>query len=131
MSGLFIPTQRWRDAVIKVLHKKEIRTECGNYRSISLVAHAGNVLPKIVAKRLGDYCEAKGLPPEEQCTLDMMFAGEGCKSLGRRFACRYVCAISTFRRHTTLSTAPFSRRYSPDRECYGGILQLSASSMKG
>ena len=30
--------QRWRDAVIKVLHKKKDRTECGNYRGISLVA---------------------------------------------------------------------------------------------
>ena len=27
--------QRWRDAVIKVLHKKKDRTECGNYRGIS------------------------------------------------------------------------------------------------
>ena len=73
--------QRWRDAVIKVLHKKKDRTDCGNYRGISLVVHAGKVLLKIVAKRLGDYCEAKGLLPEEQCgfrlrrsTLDMMFA---------------------------------------------------------
>ena len=44
--------QRWRDAVIKVLHKKKDRTECGNYRGISLVAHAGKVLLKIVATRL-------------------------------------------------------------------------------
>ena len=36
--------QRWRDAVIKALHKKKDRTECGNYRGISLVAHAGKVL---------------------------------------------------------------------------------------
>ena len=57
--------QRWRDAVIKVLHKKKDRTECGNYRGISLVAHAGKVLLKIVAKRRGDYCEAKSLLPEE------------------------------------------------------------------
>ena len=32
--------QRWRDAVLKVLHKKN-RTECGNYRGISPVGHAG------------------------------------------------------------------------------------------
>ena len=36
--------QRWRDAVIKVLHQEKDRTECGNYRGISLVAHAGQVL---------------------------------------------------------------------------------------
>ena len=27
-----------------VLHKKKDRTECGNYRGISLVAHAGKIL---------------------------------------------------------------------------------------
>ena len=57
--------QRWRDAVIKVLHKKKDRTECGNYRSISLVARAGKVLLKIVAMRLSAYCEARNLLPEE------------------------------------------------------------------
>ena len=57
--------QRWRDAVIKVLHKKKDRTECGNYRGISLVAHAGKVHLKIVATRLSVYCEARKLLPEE------------------------------------------------------------------
>ena len=47
-------------AVIEVLHKKKDQTECGNYRGFSLVAHAGKVCLKIVAKRLGDYCEVKG-----------------------------------------------------------------------
>ena len=48
---------------------------------VYLVAHAGKVPIKIVAKRLGAYCKVKGLLPEEQCefrpcrlTLDMMFA---------------------------------------------------------
>ena len=47
--------QRWRDAVIKVSHKKKGRTECGNYRGISLVAHASKVLLKIVTTRLRAY----------------------------------------------------------------------------
>ena len=66
---------------VKMCIRDRDRTECGNYRGISLVAHAGNELLKIVAMGLGDYCEAKGLLPEEQCgfrpchpTLDMMFA---------------------------------------------------------
>ena len=59
--------QQWKDAVITVLHKKGDKTECGNYRGISLVSHAGKVLVKVVARRLGAYCEAKGLLPEEQC----------------------------------------------------------------
>ena len=59
--------QRWRDAVIKVLHKKKDRTKCGNYRGISLGAHAGKVLLKVIATRLSAYCEARNLLPEEQC----------------------------------------------------------------
>ena len=47
--------QQWKDAIIKVLHKKKDRTDCNNYRGISLVAHAGKVLLKIVASRLSNY----------------------------------------------------------------------------
>ena len=39
--------QQWKDATIKVLHKKKDRTECGNYFGISLVTHAGKVLLKV------------------------------------------------------------------------------------
>ena len=31
------------------------------------MAHVGEVLLKVVARRLSDYCEAKGLLPEDQC----------------------------------------------------------------
>ena len=72
--------QQWKDAVIAVLHKKGGKMECGNYRGISLVPHAGKVLLKVVARGLSAYCEAKGRLPEEQCgfrpdrsTTDMMF----------------------------------------------------------
>ena len=60
--------REWKDATIKVLlvHKKG-RTECGNYGGLSLVAHAGKVLLKIVANRFGDFCEEAGILPEEQC----------------------------------------------------------------
>ena len=43
--------------------------ECGNYRVISLVSHAGKVLHKVIARRLRAFFEAKGLLPEEQCRL--------------------------------------------------------------
>ena len=56
--------QEWKDATIKVLHKKD-RTECGNYRRLSLVVHAGKVLLNIVAKRL--VCVEAGILPEEEC----------------------------------------------------------------
>ena len=57
--------QQWKDATIKVLHKKKDPTDCNNCRGISLVSHAGKVLLKIVAARLSNYCEAKGILPEE------------------------------------------------------------------
>ena len=57
--------QQLKDAVIPVVHKKGDKTECGNYRGISLVSHAGKALPKVVARRLSAYCEAEGLFPEE------------------------------------------------------------------
>ena len=63
--GRDIP-QQWKDAIIKVLHKKKERTECRNYRGISLVAHAAKILLKIIARRLSDYCERLGVLPEEQ-----------------------------------------------------------------
>ena len=82
---------RWRDAVIKVLHKNMNRTECGNYRAISLVAHAGKVLLKIVATRLSTCCEVKELLLEEQCGFhphrsrtDMMFAVRRLQELERK-----------------------------------------------
>ena len=57
--------QRWRDAVIKVLHKKKGKTKCGNYCGIPFVVNAGKVHLKIVAMRLSAYCEAEELLPEE------------------------------------------------------------------
>ena len=58
--------QQWKDAIIMVLHKEKDRTECGNYRGISLVAHAGKILLKIIARRLSEYCERVGILPKEQ-----------------------------------------------------------------
>ena len=82
--------QEWKDATIKVLHKKKDRAECSNYRGLSLVAHAGKVPLKIVANRLGDFCEEAGILPEGQCgfrpqrsTTDMMFVVRRLQKLGR------------------------------------------------
>ena len=73
-----------------VLYKKKDQTECDNYRGISLVAHAGNILLKIIARRLSDYCERVGILPEEQSgfgpnrfTTDMMFVIHRLQELAR------------------------------------------------
>ena len=83
--------QQWKDADIIILHKKGDKTECGNYRGISPVSHAGKVLLKVAARRLSAYCEAKGLLPEEQCgfrpdlsTTDMMFGIRRLQETGRK-----------------------------------------------
>ena len=83
--------QQWNDATIEVLHKKKDRTECGNYRGISLVAHAGKVLLKVIAGRLSDYCERENILPEEQCgfrpqssTVDIMFVVQRLQELTRK-----------------------------------------------
>ena len=83
--------QQWKDMVITVLHKKDDKTECGNYRSISLVSHAGKVLIKVVGRRLGAYCEAKGLLLEGQCgfrrnrsTTDTMLLVRRLQEVGRK-----------------------------------------------
>ena len=72
------------------LHKKKDRTEYGNCRGLSLVAHAGKILLKIVASRLGDFCEEAGILLEQQCsfrpqrlTTDMMFVARRLQELGQ------------------------------------------------
>ena len=83
--------QQWENATIKVLHKKKDRTGCGEYRGISLVAHAGKVLLKVITGRLSDYCERENFLPEEQCgfrsqrsTVDMMFVVRRLQELARK-----------------------------------------------
>ena len=68
---------------------------------ISLVAHSGKTLLKLVASRLSNYCEAKGVLPEEQCgfrparsTVDMLFVVRRLQKHGRgRKIPLYMCFI--------------------------------------
>ena len=97
--------QQWKDAIIMVLHKKKDRTECGNYRGISPVAHAGKILLKIITRRLSEYCERVGILPEEQSgfqpnrsTTDMMFVIRRLQELARKKQiplCVFCCVFSS------------------------------------
>ena len=49
-----------------VLCEMKDRTECGTDRGISLVAHAGKILLKIIPRRLSEHCELVGILPEER-----------------------------------------------------------------
>ena len=99
-----VPHQ-WKVAIIMVLHKEKDRTECGNYRGISLVAHAGKILLKINARRLSEYCERVGILPEEQSgfrqnrsTTDMMFVIRRLQELARNKRIPlYACVIDLTR----------------------------------
>ena len=96
-----MPQQR-KYAIIIVLHKKKDRTECGSYRGILLVAHAGKILLKIIARRPSECCERVGILPEEQSglrpnrsTTDMMFVIRRLHELVRKKRISlYVCFIN-------------------------------------
>ena len=93
--------QQWIYTIVMVLHKKKDRAECGNYRGVSLVGHAGKILLKIIARHLSEYCERVGILPEEQSgfrpnrsTTDMMFAIRRLQELARKKRNPlYVCFI--------------------------------------
>ena len=118
--------QQWKDAIIKVLHKKKDRTECGNYRGISLVAHAGKILLKIIARRLSDCCKRLGVLPKEQSgfrpnrsTTDMIFVIRRLQELARKKRIPlYVCFIAPKR--TAPSTEHSCGQYSPVSACRSG-----------
>ena len=102
--------QQWKDAVITVFQKKGDKTECGNYRGISLVSLAGKVLLKVVARRLSAYCEAKGLLPEEQSgfrpdrsTTDMMFVVRRLQEVGRKAGVSlHMCFVDVQKAYDTV-----------------------------
>ena len=93
-----------------VFHEKKDRAECGNYRGISLVAHAGKILLKIIARCLSEYCERVGILPEEhsgfrpnRSTTDMMFVIRRLQELARKKQISLnVCFIDLTKRTTPL-----------------------------
>ena len=108
--------------MIKVLPRKKEKSDCGNYRGISLIVHTGIVVVKIVATRPSTYCKAKRLLPEERCErLDDIYdvrvvqAAKVGKESVRTAA--PVFRQSTEGLPTTLSTAHFFSRCSSASEC--------------
>ena len=102
--------QQWKDAFITVLHKKGDKTECRNYRGISIVSHAGKVLVKVVAVRLSVYCQAKRLLPEEQSgfrpdrsTTDMIFVVSRLPEIGWKAGVSlFMCFIDLWKTYDTV-----------------------------
>ena len=82
--------QELKDASIVTIFKKGCRTECGNYRGISLLSVAGNILAKVLLNRLQPLSES--IIPETRCgfrpgrgTTDMIFSArqvqEKCREM--------------------------------------------------
>ena len=73
------------------------------------MAHADKVLFKVIAGRLGDYCEREKILPEEQCgfrpqlsTLGMMFVVRRLQELARKDIPLYVCFIDLIEAHDSV-----------------------------
>ena len=71
--------QAWKDAIIVTIYKKGDRTDCGNYRGISLLSIAGKIFARILLNRLSTHITPE-VVPETQCgfrgnrsTVDMIF----------------------------------------------------------
>ena len=71
--------QEWKDANIVTIFKKGDRTQCGNYRGISLLSIAGKIFARILLNRLNAHI-TPDIVPETQCgfrnnrsTVDMIF----------------------------------------------------------
>jgi len=50
----------WEKAIIAPIHKKNDKTECGNYRGNSLLSVTGKVFTKTLQQRLTKYAEDIG-----------------------------------------------------------------------
>ena len=105
--------QQWKGAIIMVLHKKKDRTECGNYRGISLIAYAHKILLKIIARRLSEYCQREGILPEEKngfrpnrSTTDRLFAIHPLQELARKKRITlYICFIDLTKAYDSVDRA--------------------------
>ena len=84
--------QELKDASMVTIFKKGSRTECGNYRGISMLSVAGKILAKVLLNRLQPLSES--IIPETECgfrpgrgTTDMILSArqvqEKCREQGR------------------------------------------------
>ena len=79
---------------MEICHHHGTRQKEGSDRVrqlLSLVAHAGKILLKIIARRLIEYCECVGILPEEQSgfrpnrsTTDIVFVIRRLQKLARK-----------------------------------------------
>ena len=97
--------QELTDASIVAIFKKGSRTDCGNYRGISLLSVAGKILAKVLLNRLQPLSEST--IPETQCgfrpgrgTTVMIFSArqvqENCREQGRDLCLAFIDHTNAF-----------------------------------
>ena len=95
------------------------------YSGISLVAYAGKILLKIIARHLSEDCEPTGILPGEQSgfrpkrsTTEMMFVSRRLQELARKKRIPlYVCFIDLTKAYDSVDRNS-SREYSPVLACH-------------
>ena len=74
----YVP-QTWKDGSIVTIYKKGDRTDCGNYRGISLLSIARKIFARILLNRLPTYITPEVVPETQfgfggnRSTVDMIF----------------------------------------------------------
>ena len=70
--------EEWKESIIVPIHKKRDKTDCNNYRGISLLSTIYKILSNILVSRLNPY--AKEIIGDQQCgfrrnrsTIDHIF----------------------------------------------------------
>ena len=70
--------EEWKESIIVPIHKKGDKTDCNNYRGISLLPTAHKILSNILLSRLTSY--TKEIIGDHQCgfrrnwsTIDLIF----------------------------------------------------------
>ena len=95
----YVP-QAWKDANSVTIYKKGDRTDCGNYRGISLLSIAAKIFARILLNRLSTHITPE-VVPETKCgfrgnrsTVDMIFClrqlQEKCIEQDRPLYIRYL-----------------------------------------
>ena len=99
--------QAWKDANIVTIYKKGDRTECGNYRGISLLSAAGKIFARILQNRLSSHITPE-VVPDTQCgfrsnrsTVDMIFCLRQLQEKCIEQIDLCILCLSTSRRHST------------------------------
>ena len=122
-----------RDALIVTIFKKGDKSDCGNYRGISLLSIAGKILARILTNRLQPIAESQCGFRSLRGTVDMIFSArqlqEKCREQNRPLYMAFIDltkAFDTVNRHALWMT--LAKIGCPEK--YINILKLLHDNMR-